>query len=441
MVAIVNTGYSLKNSFHYNENKVKEGVAVCIAAVNYPKDVDKLSVSDKINRLIHQAALNEKCTKHSVHVSLNFHASESLPKEKLEAIAIKYMEGIGFAEQPYLVYQHFDAAHPHIHIVSVKVKDNGGRIDMHNIGRNQSEKIRKEIEETFQLRKATHAEKARLYELRPVNVEGLQYGSVPVKRAIQNVLIAVVGQYKYSSLPEFNAVLSKYNVLAERGKEGSQTFKNNGLLYRVTDEKGERVGPPIKASDFYNRPTLATLEKQFKQNEIGKQIHKQALKNKLDQVLLLVAGKGMGVLKIELDKRQIDTVWRTNKDGLAYGITYVDRESKCVFNGSAIGKQYSAKSLQDHLNSTLQLGGWVGNPFAKLADKEPAEIKRPSQPKFVSNEPANTPMTDELNTGESGLHQVTDALLSTEHNSGFVPFEFKTNGKRKRKKKKNNLRL
>jgi hypothetical protein len=441
MVAIINTGHSLRRIFHYNENKVNEGEAVCIAAVNYPKDVDKLSTSNKINRLIHQAALNENVTRNSVHVSLNFDASESFSKEKLEAIAITYMEGIGFARQPYLVYQHTDAAHPHIHIVSVKVTDTGERIDMQNIGRNQSEKVRKEIEQTFQLKKASHAEKGKLYELRPVDIERVRYGELPTKRAIQNILTAVIGHYKYSSLPELNAVLSRYNVIADRGKEGSRTFKNNGLLYGIIDEKGQRVGPPIKASAFYNKPTLATLEKQFEENEISKQTHKQIFKNKLDEAFGKVAGKGKDALQIELEKRNIDAVWRTNKDGFAYGITFVDRKSKCVFNGSALGKQYSAKSLQDHLNVSAHLGREAEEPITKLANKQPAENKHVSHQESVLNQTEIAPATVETNAGEAGLQQVIDALLSAEYNSGILPFELKTNGKRKRKKKKNNPRL
>ena len=31
------------------------------------------------------------------------------------------MEQIGFGDQPYLVYQHNDAGHPHIHIVTTRI--------------------------------------------------------------------------------------------------------------------------------------------------------------------------------------------------------------------------------------------------------------------------------------------------------------------------------
>jgi len=61
-----------------------------------------------------------------------------------------YMEKIGFCEQPYLIYRHYDAGHPHIHIVSINIRRDGSRISLHNIGRNQSEKARKEIENEFE---------------------------------------------------------------------------------------------------------------------------------------------------------------------------------------------------------------------------------------------------------------------------------------------------
>jgi hypothetical protein len=125
MVAVIKTGHSISRTLNYNENKVKEGVAEIISAVNYPMDVEQLSFVNKLNRFENQAALNENVSRKSVHVSLNFDLSEKLSKEWLQEIADTYMQKIGFAERPYLVYQHFDSGHPHIHIVSVKVKDDG----------------------------------------------------------------------------------------------------------------------------------------------------------------------------------------------------------------------------------------------------------------------------------------------------------------------------
>src|SRR4051794_13291130 len=129
MVAVIKTGHSIHRILNYNEQKVKEGVAECIVAVNYPKDEEDLSFTNKLNRLQNQTALNENVSRKSVNISLNFHPSERLRKERLQEISEAYMKKIGFGEQPYLVYQHHDATHPHIHIVSIKVRADGSRID------------------------------------------------------------------------------------------------------------------------------------------------------------------------------------------------------------------------------------------------------------------------------------------------------------------------
>ena len=82
--------------------------------------------------------------------------------------------------------------------------------------------------------------------------------------AIQNVLEAVLNQYRYASLPELNAVFKQYNIIAERGSENSRIYQHNGLLYRILDAEGNPIGVPIKASMYYNKPTLKFLEEKFK---------------------------------------------------------------------------------------------------------------------------------------------------------------------------------
>jgi hypothetical protein len=62
---------------------------------------------------------------------------------------------------------------------------------------------------------------------------------------------------------ELNAVLRPYNIVADRGKEGSRIYDNNGLVYRVLDEQGNKIGTPIKASDIYNKPTMKFLEQKI----------------------------------------------------------------------------------------------------------------------------------------------------------------------------------
>jgi hypothetical protein len=127
------------------------------------------------------------------------------------------MQKIGFGNQPYLVYQHNDAGHPHIHIVTTSIQEDGKRIDTFNIGRNQSEKARKEIEIKFHLTRAENKQ-AVARELKPVNVHKLLYGKAETKRAITNVLDHVLPTYKYASLAELNAILQQYKYYSRQRK-------------------------------------------------------------------------------------------------------------------------------------------------------------------------------------------------------------------------------
>jgi len=103
MVARIIRGSHLSRALNYNEQKVKHGAAECINAGGYPKVLDQLSFYDKLHRLELQAALNERITANSVHISLNFADADKFDQEKLKAVADTYMQMIGFGNQPYLV--------------------------------------------------------------------------------------------------------------------------------------------------------------------------------------------------------------------------------------------------------------------------------------------------------------------------------------------------
>ncbi len=352
MVAVIKTGHSVRSVFNYNENKVREGAAQCIGEGNYPMPAERMNPAVKLGRMLHQNALNDNVKRGSVHISLNFHPSENYPPEKLMEIAHAYMEKIGFAEQPYLVYQHHDAGHPHIHIVSIKVRADGSRIDLHNIGKNQSEKARKELEKDFGLVPAEGRNKEDISLLKPVAARA-QYGRMESKKAMSAVVHAVVSSYKYTSLAELNAVLQLYNIKADRGSENSRVFTSGGLLYRIVDQSGKSIGVPIKASDFSMRPTLAFLERKFALNNSEKAFEKTRIRSAVDNAFF---GKNLALdrLVLLLEKQGISTVMRKSDAGLVYGLTYVDHVTKCVFNGSALGRNYSAGAVLERCGKAVE---------------------------------------------------------------------------------------
>jgi hypothetical protein len=232
MVAKITVPLSISRALNYNEQKVQKGKAACLFASNFLHHANELNFYQKLDRFEKLMEQNASKT-NTLHISLNFHPTELLPKEKLIEIAETYMNKIGFGEQPFLVYQHFDAGHPHLHIVTTTIKEDGRRIDTYNLGRKHSEKARKEIEEAFGLVRASGKKNQPHEHMSPINVQRVRYGLAETKRSIATIVSLVINQYKFTSLAELNAVLKLYNVNADRGGEESRTYKNSGLHYRI----------------------------------------------------------------------------------------------------------------------------------------------------------------------------------------------------------------
>ena len=423
MVTKITIPKSIEAALNYNEKKVQKGKAECLHAANYLTDASQMNFYQKLNGFERLNSLNERATTKTLHVPLNFDPSEKLSNEKLVEVANAYMEKIGFGEQPFLVYKHEDAGHPHIHIVSTTIKGDGSRINTHNIGRNQSEKARKEIENLYGLVKAERQQKIMKPGIKPVYPEKVDYGKTETKRSISNVVAAVFSQYKFSSLPEFNAALKQFNVVADRGKEEGRIYKNRGLVFRIVDADGNKVGVPIKASSIVCKPTLNNLEKKFIVNETAKELLKQRTKNAIDECLQLSPGS-MKNLIASLQQKQIYTVLRQNAEGRLYGITFVDNQSKCVFNGSDLGKGYSAAALQNRIVSS-------GSEHSKNETKQNVGATDRSIDNFKND----------LNTNaQQAQHAKNDSLLnvliSPKQEFGNTPFQLL---KKKRKRKNKNI--
>lgn len=426
MVAVIGSGVSIRRTFLYNENKVKEGVAECLMASAYPMDLEQMDERQRLNMLLKTAALNPDVKRSSIHISLNFAPGEQLSDATLKEIASDYMARIGFKDQPFLLYRHDDAAHPHLHIVTTKIRPDGSRIVTQNIGKNLSEPARKAIENKYGLVKAEQ-QKEQSFALKPVNASKVIYGEQPTKKAISAVLQSVLQGYKYTSLPELNAVLNQYNITADSGTEGSRIFQHRGLVYHLLDAKGSPVGVPVKASSLYNNPGLKFLEKQYLKNELSRQQHKDRVKNAVDLILLRNPQLSLEQLAQKLKTEGIHLAVRKNAEGFIYGLTYVDHRTKCVFNGSTLGKKYSAKGIGERLPAT---GIPVPPAFRQSPLPQPNDQRSPSTMPDLPSKPAG-PSVDK--SGSDNSSSMLENLMQPEHADQHIPYGWR---KKKRRRKK-----
>lgn len=361
----------------YNENKVKQQKAKLIMASRFGTEIDRLDNAAKLKRFELLTFQKPNVKTNALHIMLNFDSSDKLDNGKLQNIASDYMEQIGFGEQPYLVYQHFDTAHPHLHVVTTNINAEGERMDIHGIGRTLSEQARKELETKYELVKAEGSNKSEALEINAIDLPRALYGKSATKRTITNVVWTVLRSYKFTSLAEYNAILGTFGVIADRGKDDTQMFEHKGLVYSLIDVDQQRVGIPFKASHLSGRPVLKEVEKKFERSREIRKTYKDSITRRVDWVL----GGYDGITKHTFDKllaaQKIGVVYRTNAQGLIYGVTFVDHRTKCVFNGSDLGKAYSAKALTDRFTGNDEKKSFLRTAItSEQSPGQPNEISK-----------------------------------------------------------------
>ncbi|WP_222165876.1 relaxase/mobilization nuclease domain-containing protein [Edaphocola aurantiacus] len=339
----------------YNERKVERAEASLLMAVGFGRDAGDLSFKSKLDRFQKLTGQNQRTQTNTLHISLNFSRQDVLDDELLCRLASDYMQAIGFGQQPYLVYRHYDAAHPHIHVATVNIAISGERIETHNIGKNQSEKARREIEDRYHLIRAEDQQKETDYMLRPAILEKKVYGKQETRAAITAIVREVTGTYRFTSLPELNAVLRQFNVIACDGQEGSLMRENGGLTFHLLDDQGQKVGVPIKASSIYGSPTLKNLEKKYGRNLEERKPYGLRLKHLLDRAIKQSGDRE--TLERNLREQGIRILLRENAQGGLQGVTFVDNATRSVFNGSSLGKEYGVKSFMERIEGMVNDNG------------------------------------------------------------------------------------
>ena len=343
MVAKISIGSSLYGALAYNAQKVNAGEGKLLATNRVFDGGDgRMDCARLLRDFCNCMPENVRTRNTVIHVSLNPHPDDRLTDMEMANIAQIYMERFGYGNQPYVIVKHEDIDRHHVHIVSVNVDEKGKRIDKDFLFR-RSERIRKELEKEFHLHPAGH----KRGEIREV-VHKIDIHKGDVKKQIASVLLSVATRYRFQTMGEYRALLSFYNIHVEetRGKVGGREY--HGLVYSATDDKGNKVGNPFKASLFGKSTGYAAIDKRFSLSK--KQIAEKKVTEPTKRAVLQTLGETYHRDKFVslLKAKGIDTVLRLTDEGRIYGATFIDHRTGCVLNGSHMGKELSANALQEH---------------------------------------------------------------------------------------------
>ena len=310
----------------------------------------RFSIEECAEAFGYYTALNPRVRKPVVHFSLNPSPEDRLSEAQLTQLAAEFMERMGYGRQPYVVFLHEDIARRHMHVVSVRVDEQGRKID-HNNELRRAMAVCRALEHEYGL----HVPEDGGVQTEPEELHRVDYLRSDLKHQLRNVVMTLKQQYGFQSLAEFNTLLERYGVAAEEIRGDVRGRPYRGLVYHVLDDDGQRTGAAVKASrlgDFFG---WKALEEKFDASKQRLRQHPETLDRTRREIDHARSGsRNREEFTAELRENGIDAVFRENDAGRIYGVTFIDRTTHQVFNGSRLGKEYAANAFEAWFNGREQ---------------------------------------------------------------------------------------
>ena len=351
MIAKISATENLGGALGYNFKKVEKGEAsILLAAELYQSNDGNYTMEDVLADM--QALIPKKCrTKKTVfHCSLNPHPDEKLSDETLMQIAKEYMEALGYGKQPYIVFKHNDIAREHIHIVSLRVDGKGKKIN-DRFEKRRSKQITDTLEKKYNLIPSSKVTDKAMKETPKVDTT-----KGNIKEQVASALRMVLKHYKFCSLGELNAILSRYHLAVEEVKTEFRGKKYDGLVYVPTDDKSNKVSTPIHASDIGRGVGYTAVQNRMQKSKQTIKPLIPTVRNKVLQAMR-TSPQTEKDLRSRLEEQGLRVVIRKNDNGRIYGITFIDDEQGVALNGSRLGKGYAANVFNAYFSNSAH------NPF------------------------------------------------------------------------------
>ena len=340
MVAKISLGNSIYGALAYNAEKINKEKGRLLDTNKIYNDgsgsVNIHKAHEDFKRWMPTATRTEKPM---VHISLNPHPDDHPTDAELTQIAREYMEKMGFGDMPFLIFKHEDIERHHVHIVALRVKTDGTCIsDRNNFYR--SKDICRELERKYNLRPSEREKISPDTPIRKIDISG------DIKRQVANTVKMVGMRYKFQTLGEFNAILSLCNVRAEQTDGRVNGREYHGLVYFATDDNGNVVASPFKASRLGKFASRTAIDNRFVRAK--DRIDVNPTRTVVADVLAQSTNKADFVARLKAAR--IDVLFRYTEEGRIYGVTFIDHNTMTVLNGSRLGKDYSANAFERRFN-------------------------------------------------------------------------------------------
>lgn len=333
IVEIHQSSPTMARTLRYNEDKVRSGVASVLCTANIGSDD-----LDVVNRVFEQRegeAIRE-LDHVSFQMSVNPSVSDDIDESRIPAFVEELMEGLGYGNQPWVVFRHNDIERIHYHVVSIRVDEDGRKIRDYYEKR-QCDRIVQALEGKYgyvkgRAEEAPEREKASL----PVFSEGCGDVVRSIGDCVRDSLY-----YHFTTERQFAEILRCHGVRVQEG------LGTRDLAVHLSFQGLDREGRPCTGSisdaqlSFDVRDTLDRRLEECRMTDPTQ--NRSELRHALSEALR--SSGDIPSLQTTLRGKHIDLVIYTDREGKPRGTTLIDHRSRCAFKGSEISRTLSGSLL------------------------------------------------------------------------------------------------
>lgn len=232
-------GKGFRGALRYNLKKVDQGVA---------KILDMTFTSGKEDSIMREVALvrmlRPNLQKYFYHTSLNFPPNENLGNEQMNMIANEYLNNMGFDQHQFAIFRHFDADHPHLHILVNRIGYDG-KVVSDSKDYQRSEQVLRALEKQHGLTEVISSRQAQERAMTKNELEMMKRTDEPsVKMKLQVIIKNVLNQKPNAEQFITQLEAQGINVLFNQASTGFVS----GISYGYEDMqfKGAHLGNAYK---------------------------------------------------------------------------------------------------------------------------------------------------------------------------------------------------
>jgi hypothetical protein len=196
--------------------------------------------------------LRPNLKKYFYHTSINFPYNENLNNELMKQIGLEYLNASGFNQHQYIMFRHYDADHPHLHILVNRIGYDGQVMsDSNDYAR--CEKVLRELEKKYNLTQVISSKQANERAITKNELEMMRRTNMPSQKMAMQIILKDVLQSKYKmSTNEFISNLQAKGVdvlfnQASTGYVSGISYRYQGMI--IT---GAKLGNDFKWSSIKN---------------------------------------------------------------------------------------------------------------------------------------------------------------------------------------------